>query len=181
MAGGSLKPFSYLAFWIYRLRRQRRLALASEMLSRFRYSGSRARRILQMAGARVGGGCTIRGPLFIEDDINLDIGERVFVNTGLTIVGSGPVKLGDFALIGPNVTLATAYHPLDPDQRRVERRVAAAAIEVGSNAWIGANVTICAGVGIGGDATVGAGSVVIRDVPARTLAAGVPCRVIRSL
>jgi maltose O-acetyltransferase len=176
-----LKLLSYLAFWTYRLRRRRGLVLASELLSRFRYSGSRARRILQMAGATVGGGCTIRGPLFIEDDINLEIGERVFVNTGLTIVGSGPVKLGDFALIGPNVTLATAYHPLDPDQRRVERRVAAAAIEIGSNAWVGANVTICAGVRIGEDATVGAGSVVIRDVPARTLAAGVPCRVIRSL
>ena len=176
-----MKLLSYLAFWTYRLRRRRGLALASELLSRFRYSGSRARRILQMAGAAVGSGCTIRGPLFIEDDIALEMGERVFVNTGLTIVGSGPVRLGDFALLGPNVTLATACHPLDPDQRRAERRVVAAAIEVGRNAWIGANVTICAGVRIGEDSTVGAGSVVIRDVPARTLAAGVPCRVIRSL
>jgi acetyltransferase-like isoleucine patch superfamily enzyme len=176
-----LKLLSYLAFWIYRLRRQRGLAMASEMLSRFHYSGSRTRRILQMAGAKVGGGCTIRAPLFIDSDIGLNIGERVFINTGLTIVGSGPVKLGDFALLGPNVTLATAYHPLDPDLRRVERQVAAAAIEIGSNAWIGANVTICPGVRIGEGATVGAGSVVTRDVPARTLAAGVPCRVIRPL
>ena len=176
-----MKLSSFIAYWRYRLCRRRDTAMAAALLSVHPFSGSRTRKILHLAGVAVGADGSLRPPLFLEAGVRLTLGDRVFINTGLTVVGSGRVEIGSHSLVGPNVILATATHHLDPDARRKDRNAMHGTIIVGENVWIGANVTICAGVTIGRDSTIGAGSVVNRDVPARSLAAGVPCRVIRSL
>lgn len=176
-----MKLLSYLAYLRYRLSSRRDPAMAAALLSAHAYSGSRTRQILQLSGVIVGGDGSVRPPLFLEESVELRLGERVFVNVGLAALGGGRVEIGNGSLIGPRVTFVTANHHLDPDLRRRDRKAIHGNIVIGENVWIGANVTVCAGVRIGDDATIGAGSVVNRDVPPRTLAAGVPCRVIRSL
>ena len=92
-------------------------------------------------------------------------------------------------MFGPNCTLAAPLHPLCPEERNIRRREDgslynleyAKPITIGSNCWLAANVTVCGGVTIGEGCVIGAGSVVTRDIPPRSLAAGVPCRVIREI
>jgi maltose O-acetyltransferase len=176
-----MKFWSYIAYFGYCIRRRRDLSMAARLLSRYRYSGSKVKRILQMAGAEVGGECSIRSPIFLEECVDLKLGDRVFINTGLTVVGNGKVEIGSHTLIGPSVTLVTAHHHLEPEARRMDRLAIHGEVLVGENVWIGANVTLCAGIHIGSDSTIGAGSVVTRDIPPRSFAAGIPCRVVRSL
>lgn len=179
--GGDMTLWSYIDYLGYCISRRKDLAMAARLLSKYRYSGSKARRILQMAGAKVGGECSIRTPVFIEESIVLSLGDRVFVNTGLTIVGNGRVEIGSHSMIGPGVTLITAHHHLDPEARHMDRLAINSDVLIGENVWIGANVTLCAGIHIGNDTTIGAGSIVTRNIPSRSFAVGVPCKVKRSL
>ncbi|WP_199302752.1 DapH/DapD/GlmU-related protein [Oscillatoria sp. FACHB-1406] len=82
--------------------------------------------------------------------------------------------------MGPNVQIYTATHPVNP-QERLSGKESAAAIKIGNNVWLGGNVVICPGVTIGDNTTIGAGSVVVKDIPANVVAVGNPCRVIRQL
>lgn len=111
---------------------------------------------------------------------NIHIGEDFFANFNLTILDEARVDIGDHCFIGPNVSIYTACHPLEPGDRNdlVEW---AEPVKIGHNVWIGGNVVILPGVTIGDNCTIGAGSVVTRDIPSSTLAAGNPCRVIRKL
>jgi maltose O-acetyltransferase len=108
------------------------------------------------------------------------IGERVFMNFDCTILDCGPVTIGDGVQVASGVQILAADHPREPEAR-------ASGLEFGrpvvieDNVWLGAGVIVCPGVRIGRDSIVGAGSVVIRDVPAGVMAAGNPCRVIREL
>ncbi len=108
------------------------------------------------------------------------IGEGVFVNFDCTILDCGYVTIGDGVQIATGVQLLAADHPREPELR-------ASGLELGrpvaieENAWLGAGVIVCPGVTIGRDSIVGAGSVVIRDVPAGVVAAGNPCRIVRKL
>ena len=95
--------------------------------------------------------------------------------------GLRTITIGDDVSIGPRAQLLTALHPIDDHEQRRQRWETAAPITIGDNAWLGGGVIVCPGVGIGHDTVVGAGSVVTRDLPARVLAAGNPCRVIRTL
>ncbi len=98
-------------------------------------------------------------------------------------------KKPDDVFMGPNVTLATPMHPLLPEERNVRRRPDggfynleyAKPITIEDNCWLASNVTVCGGVTIGEGCVIGAGSVVTRSIPAHSLAAGNPCRVIRTL
>lgn len=109
---------------------------------------------------------------------NLRLGERVFLNSGCRFQDQGGITIGDDALVGHNVVIATLNHDPDPDLRAatIPRPVV-----VGSRVWIGANATILPGVTIGDGAVVAAGAVVTKDVPARTVVGGVPARVIKHL
>lgn len=119
-------------------------------------------------------------PFFCDYGYNITLGRHVYANHNLVILDCAAVAIGDDTLIGPNVCIATAGHPVDPDERRTGREFARP-IRIGSNVWIGANVVIVPGVEIGDNATIGAGSVVTKAIPANCIAVGNPCRVQRYL
>jgi len=118
-------------------------------------------------------------PIQVQHGLNTRVGRNVFINQGCTLMDVGGIDIGDDVLIGPNVSLITAGHPLEPALRRTG--VTAAPITVGRNVWIGAGAIVLQGVTIGDDAVVAAGSVVSRDVAPATLVAGAPARVVRAL
>lgn len=118
--------------------------------------------------------------LVAERGAVLEIGPRSLVNFGCSLVATDRVSIGARCQIGPHcLIMDTAFHELDPE-RRLDRP-APKPIVIGDNVWLGARVIVMPGVTIGADAAIGAGSVVTHDVPSRTLAAGVPARVIRDL
>ena len=91
-----------------------------------------------------------------------------------------PITIGDNVFFGPRVNLLTPYHPIDAETRNSQLE-GALPITIGNNVWFGGNVTVCPGVVIGDDVVVGAGSVVVKDIPSHSVAAGNPCRIIRSI
>lgn len=122
----------------------------------------------------------VKPPFIIDYGYNTSLGQYTFVNSGAVFLDAAAITLGRDVLVGPNVQFLTAYHPLDPDARR-KQHAQAKPITVHDDAWIGAGSIIMAGVTIGEAAVVGAGSVVTKDVPARTIVAGNPARIIRTL
>ena len=118
-------------------------------------------------------------PFHTDSGRNLRFGRDVFVNHGCTAMDLGGIEIGDDVLIGPNVQLISSGHPLDPATRR--RSITTAPIRIGRGVWLAAGATVLQGVTVGEDAVVAAGAVVTKDVPPRTLVAGVPARVVRSL
>lgn len=122
----------------------------------------------------------IRPPFRCDYGFQTTIGARTFVNFGLVCLDVATITIGDDVQIGPGVQLLTATHPLDPDPRR-EKWEAAEPIVIGDNVWLGGGVIVCPGVTIGADTVVGAGSVVVHDLPGGVLAVGSPARVIRTL
>jgi len=113
---------------------------------------------------------TLFPPFYCDFGLNLDFGEQVFVNQNCSFFDMGGISIGDRALIGPGVTLATAGWPADPAKRFDGITVAPIVIE--ANVWIGANATVCPGVTIGTGAVVAAGAVVAKDVPAGAVVSG---------
>lgn len=103
----------------------------------------------------------------------------MFVNQNCTFYDLGGLDIGDDVMIGPNVSLITSGHPVEPSRRH--DAVVARPIVIGNNVWIGAGATIISGVTIGENSVVGAGAVVTRDVPPNTLVGGNPARIIRSI
>jgi acetyltransferase-like isoleucine patch superfamily enzyme len=118
-------------------------------------------------------------PFHTDVGRNLRFGRNVFVNHGCTAMDLGGIDIGDDVMLGPNVQLISSGHPLDPEIRR--SRITTAPIRIGRGAWIAAGATVLQGVTVGDDAVVAAGAVVTKDVPARTLVAGVPARIVRAL
>lgn len=120
----------------------------------------------------------IRLPFYTDYGRNLHLGNNVFINSGVTFTDMGGIYLADDVLICPNATLISVNHPLAADQRHgVELKP----VHIHHNAWIGANATILPGVTVGENAVVAAGAVVSRNVPANTVVAGVPARVIKTI
>ena len=117
-------------------------------------------------------------PFYTDCGKNIKLGRGVFINAGCKFQDQGGIEIGDGALIGHGCTLATLNHGLDPAERH---DLFPAPIKIGKNVWLGAGVTVLAGVSIGDDAVVAAGAVVNRDVPAGAIAAGVPARVLRRI
>ena len=111
---------------------------------------------------------------------HVHLGSGVYANFNLTLVDDGHIYVGDKVMFGPNVTVTTASHPVDPTLRSRGLQFNKD-VYIGENAWIGAGVIIMPGIRIGRDAVVGAGSIVTRDVPERTIAVGNPCRVLREV
>jgi maltose O-acetyltransferase len=119
-------------------------------------------------------------PFFCDYGKFIRLGQRVYANHNLVILDCNWVTIGDDVMMGPNVVISAATHPVDPTQR-ISGRELAHPITIGDRVWIGASVTILPGVEIGDDTTIGAGSVVNRSIPANVVAAGNPCRVLRTL
>jgi maltose O-acetyltransferase len=120
----------------------------------------------------------IEPPFFCDYGVNTIIGEGVFLNCNCVILDCNEVQIGAGTMIGPAVQIYTAYHPTDSAIRKTGRELAAP-VSIGRNVWIGGGAILCPGVTVGDDSTIGAGSVVIREIPAGVIAAGNPCRVIR--
>ena len=110
----------------------------------------------------------------------ISVGKRFFANFNFTVLDEAPVTIGDDCFIGPNVSIYTACHSTDP-VRRNSRVEWAKPVNIGNNVWIGGSVTILPGVSIGDNVTIGAGSVVVKDIPSNCIAAGNPCKVVRKL
>ena len=131
--------------------------------------------------AACGEGCYIELPFYANwGGHHLHFGSFIYANFNLTLVDDGHIYVGDHVMIGPNVTIATANHPLEPELRAKGLQYNRDVI-IGENAWIGAGVIIVPGVTIGRNAVIGAGSVVTKDIPDNVLAVGNPCRVLREI
>ena len=117
-------------------------------------------------------------PFHTDSGKNTKIGKRVFINAGCQFQDQGGIEIGDDVLVGPQTIIATLNHDPAPDKRG---GMFAKPVVIGDKVWLGARVTICPGVTIGEGAIVGAGAVVTKDVPPRTVVAGVPARIIKEL
>ena len=128
----------------------------------------------------VGENCWIEPPLRANWGSHTHLGNNVYANFNLTLVDDTHVYIGDHVMIGPNVTISAAGHPIDPDLRR-ETMQFNFPVRIEQNVWIGAGAILLPGVTIGENSVIGAGSVVTRDIPANVVAMGVPCRVVREI
>tara|TARA_R110002020_G_scaffold50773_7_gene143567 strand:- start:248 stop:817 length:570 start_codon:yes stop_codon:yes gene_type:complete len=118
-------------------------------------------------------------PFYCDYGSNIYLGNRVYFNFNCVILDVCEVQIGDFTFFGPGVQIYTATHPLNAELRRSQEF--GKPVTIGSDVWVGGSTIICPGVTIGSKTVIGAGSVVTKDIPAGVLAAGNPCRVIRSL
>jgi maltose O-acetyltransferase len=122
----------------------------------------------------------VEPPFFCDYGRNIFLGRGVFMNFNCVILDCHEVHIGDGTLLGPVVQVYASFHPTDPERRKTGREFAAP-VRIGRNVWIGGGAIILPGVTIGDDTTIGAGSVVVKDIPSAVVAAGNPCRVIREL
>lgn len=130
--------------------------------------------------AEVGEGCFIEAPFNANWGCFTHLGRNVYANFNLTLTDDTHIYIGDDVMIGPNVTITAATHPLHPALRRKGLQYNKP-VTIGAGAWIGAGSIILPGVTIGENAVIGAGSIVTKDVPAGVLAVGSPCRVVRPI
>ncbi|WP_414548089.1 sugar O-acetyltransferase [Anabaena sp. CCY 0017] len=136
--------------------------------------------ILAELFGQLGNKVTIVPPFHCDYGSNIDAGDGLYMNYGCVILDCNLVKIGENVLCAPYVQIYAAYHPTEPEIRLSGRELAAP-VKIGNNVWIGGSAIICPGVTIGDNTTIGAGSVVVKDVPANVVAAGNPCRIIRHL
>lgn len=119
-------------------------------------------------------------PFFCDYGGNIELGRNVYFNFNCVILDVAKVKIGDNVFFGPSVQIYTALHPMDAQVRRSGLE-SARPVAIGSDVWLGGGAIVCPGVNIGDSCVIGAGSVVVRDIPAGSFAAGNPCRVIRQI
>lgn len=129
---------------------------------------------------KIGERFVIESPFHCDYGYNIEIGDDFYSNINLTILDGAKVKIGNHVFIAPNVGIYTAGHPINVEQRNAGLEYAYP-ITIGDNVWIGAGVNILPNVTIGDNCVIGAGSVVNRSIPANSLAAGNPCKVIRTI
>ncbi len=157
---------------------------AQEMCFRYNHTDPsddvRRKEILEQLIGNIKGSYLINAPFYCDYGSHITIGNNFFANYNCKILDGAEVVFGDDVRIGPDCSFLTPNHPLEPVMRKDGYEIFQP-IHVGNNVWFGANVTVLPGVTIGDDSVIGAGSVVTRDIPANVFAAGVPCRVIRTL
>lgn len=138
------------------------------------------RRILQELFGQVGENCTVNPTFWCDYGYNIRAGHGLYLNYNCVILDCAPVTFGDNVFVGPNCGFYTAGHPLEAAVRNALLEYAHP-ITVEDDVWIGGNVVVLPGVTIGHGSVIGAGSVVNRDIPPNTLAAGSPCRPVRAI
>lgn len=125
-------------------------------------------------------GAFINPPFYCDYGTHIETGKNFFANYNCTILDVAKVKIGDHCQMAPNVAIYTAGHPVHPITRNSMYEYGKEVV-IGDNVWIGGNAVICPGVHIGNHVVIGAGSVVTKDIPDWSVAAGNPCRVIRQI
>lgn len=125
-------------------------------------------------------GAFINPPFYCDYGSHIEVGKNFYANYNCTILDVAKVKIGDNCQIAPNVAIYTAGHPIHPDSRNSMYEYGIE-VTIGDNCWIGGNSVICPGVHVGNNVVIGAGSVVTKDVPDWSIAAGNPCKVIRKI
>lgn len=137
--------------------------------------------LLREMFAEIGEGCYIETPFYANwGGKNVHFGSHIYANYNLVLVDDCEIFVDDHVMIGPNVVLCTATHPVEPNLRRKQAQYNLP-VHIHENAWIGANCVIMPGVSIGENTVIGAGSVVTRDIPSNVVAYGNPCRVMREI
>lgn len=157
---------------------QEAIRLTTELNNSYHTSEEIVSLMSRITGQQIDDSFSLFPPFYTDCGKNLKIGKNVFFNSGVKIQDQGGVTIGDGALLGHNVVLATLDHRLDPPHRG---NLIPAPIHIGKNVWIGANATVCKGVMIGDGAVIAAGAVVTTDVPANTIYGGVPAREIKEI
>lgn len=138
-------------------------------------------RLLGEMFAEIGENCYIEPPLRSNwGGHHVHFGKNIYANFNLTLVDDTHIYVGDYTMFGPNVTVATAGHPILPELRQQAYQYNAP-VHIGKNCWIGAGVIIVPGITIGNNVVVGAGSIVTKDLPDNVVAVGNPCRVLREV
>ena len=146
-------------------------------------------KILSELIPNIGKGTYMQGPIQFDYGAFTTFGENCYANFNFTVLDICPVTIGDNVFFGPTCMLATPVHPFRYQERNIKYKEDGTAyddeyakpITIGSNCWLASNVVVIGGVTIGEGCVIGAGSVVTRDIPANSLAAGNPCRVIREI
>ena len=137
--------------------------------------------MLKKMFAEISEGCYIEPPLHSNwGGHHVHFGKGVYANFNLTLVDDTHIYVGDYTLFGPNVTIATAGHPILPKLREQGYQYNAS-VHIGRNCWIGAGVVIVPGITIGDNVVIGAGSIVTKDLPDNVIAVGNPCKVLREV
>lgn len=137
--------------------------------------------LLKEMFAEIGEGCYIEPPFHANfGGKHCHFGKNVYANFNLTMVDDTHIYVGDYTMFGPNVTVATAGHPILPALREKGYQYNAA-VHIGKNCWIGAGAVILPGITLGDNVVIGAGSVVTKDIPSNTVAVGNPCKILREV
>lgn len=143
--------------------------------------GEKRTQMLKEMFAEIGDGCYIEPPLHANwGGHHVHFGKSVYANFNLTLVDDTHIYVGDYTMFGPNVTIATAGHPILPELREKGYQYNAA-VHIGRNCWIGAGAIIVPGITIGNNVVVGAGSIVTKDLPDNVVAVGNPCKILREI
>lgn len=137
--------------------------------------------LLKLSFAEVGEDTFIQPPYYANwGGAHVHLGSGIYANFNLTLVDDGHIYIGDKTMIGPNVTIATAGHPILPSLREKAMQYNID-VHIGKNVWIGAGAVVLPGITIGDNSVIGAGSIVTKDIPANVVAVGNPCRVMREI
>lgn len=142
--------------------------------------GKKRAALLKELLAEVGENCYVEPPLHANWGCHTHFGKNVYANFNLTLVDDTDIFVGNSVMFGPNVTVATAGHPIDP-ALRLKVGQFNIPVHIGNNVWIGANSVILPGITIGDNSVIGAGSIVTKDIPENVVAVGNPCRVLRPI
>ncbi len=163
--------------------------LDTEYNRTFENESEKRAEILSKLVGKLGENAFMQGPIYFHYGAHTSIGKNFFANFNLTIQDDAKVTIGDNCNFGPGVTIVTPLHPMVASERlamkdrdgNIKRMCYAKPVNIGDDCWFGAGVTVCPGVNIGSRCVIGAGSVVTRDIPSDSFAAGVPARVIRKI
>lgn len=137
-------------------------------------------KILRKFLGEMGEGCYLEPPFHANWGMNTHMGDYVYANFNLTLVDDTDIFIGNNVMFAPNVTVATAGHPIHPELRSQAAQFNIP-VRIGNNVWIGANSVILPGVTIGDNTVIGAGSVVTKDIPSNVVAVGNPCCIMRPI
>lgn len=143
--------------------------------------GKKREAMLKEMFAEIGEGCYIEPPFHSNwGGKHVHFGKFVYANFNLTLVDDTHIYVGDYTMLGPNVTVATAGHPILPELREQVYQYNSP-VHIGRNCWIGAGVIIVPGITIGDNTVIGAGSVVTKNIPKNVVAVGNPCKILREI